>query len=402
MAIEISGYPETWHTAYYLYRFPMKHTVLGQIADFITTFQHKYGSFPGHVNITEAEHAHLKLELDAKGSVSMVNGLKVYVIPGPCWAPDGTGAGVGSDLPQPPPLPQVPDLKPMDKYQKQIQELNEVTKKELFEKVDAPAPFDWKISPLEFVKKYGPAPIFSGWETGIDMAEGKPSKSVVKVYHQSGSDEHGTPQDLFDRLNEEFQFDLDVCATEAHEVPDDSHSHDPALGAVHVLDPGNAKCPIYFTEETDGLKQDWFGTVWMNPPYTKGQVKVWILKMIHELQTGHISRGVALVAARPDTAWFSAAASHAAEIRFLKGRLTFQGSVNPAPFPSALLVFDKKKTAQIIKFWDWKLGVAVKYVYQKFGGPLAPNHPLLKIRTKKSPAPDFSVAGLEKLKTGQG
>lgn len=64
-----------------------------------------------------------------------------------------------------------------------------------------------------------------------------------------------TPQDLFDQLNDEFHFTLDVCATAK-----------------------NAKCQKYFTKESDGLKQSWQGhTVWCNPPYGKG-MELWIQK----------------------------------------------------------------------------------------------------------------------------
>ena len=45
-----------------------------------------------------------------------------------------------------------------------------------------------------------------------------------------------TPQDFFDRLNDEFHFNADVCAT-----------------------PDNAKCGTYFTKENDGLSQSWGG-----------------------------------------------------------------------------------------------------------------------------------------------
>ena len=43
-----------------------------------------------------------------------------------------------------------------------------------------------------------------------------------------------TPQDFFDKLNEEFSFTLDAAATDK-----------------------TAKCPLYFTPETDGLKSSW-------------------------------------------------------------------------------------------------------------------------------------------------
>jgi len=187
-------------------------------------------------------------------------------------------------------------------------------------------------------------------------------KQPTKVYHKSGSDDHSTPQALFDRLDDEFHFDLDVCATEPHEVPNPVGSGPVGVDIPETLfDPGNAKCPIYFTPEDDGLKQHWFGRVWMNPPYTKGQVGAWIQKLLKELVAGRITLGVALTAARPDTAWFQTVASYAAEIRFLKGRLTFEGQQNAAPFPSVILVFDPAKTEQLVKFWDWPTGKAPVY-----------------------------------------
>lgn len=53
----------------------------------------------------------------------------------------------------------------------------------------------------------------------------------------SNSDEWETPQSLFDELNTEFNFNLDVCATS------DNH-----------------KCPDYFTKEDNGLSKNWGGT----------------------------------------------------------------------------------------------------------------------------------------------
>ena len=43
-----------------------------------------------------------------------------------------------------------------------------------------------------------------------------------------------TPQGFFDELNEEFGFTLDAAATDK-----------------------SAKCPVYFTPDTDGLKSPW-------------------------------------------------------------------------------------------------------------------------------------------------
>lgn len=75
-----------------------------------------------------------------------------------------------------------------------------------------------------------------------------------KALFSSASDEWATPQALFDRLNEKFRFDLDVCATKE-----------------------NAKCARYYTREQDGLAQTWEGVCWMNPPYGR-QIGKWMQK----------------------------------------------------------------------------------------------------------------------------
>ena len=67
--------------------------------------------------------------------------------------------------------------------------------------------------------------------------------SINKGLFTSNTDLWATPQDFFDKLNEEFNFELDVCANDE-----------------------NAKCARYFTETEDGLKQNWNGVCWMNPP----------------------------------------------------------------------------------------------------------------------------------------
>jgi len=52
----------------------------------------------------------------------------------------------------------------------------------------------------------------------------------------SNSDEYPTPQALFDELNKEFNFNLDVAANRL-----------------------NRKCDKYFDKQTDGLSQNWGG-----------------------------------------------------------------------------------------------------------------------------------------------
>ena len=126
-----------------------------------------------------------------------------------------------------------------------------------------------------------------------------------------------TPQDLFDKLNAEFHFDLDVCAL-----------------------PENAKCEKYYTPEDDGLSQPWDGVCWCNPPYGR-TIGKWVQKAYETFAGG--GTVVMLLPARTDTKWFHEYIYNKAEIRFIKGRLKFGNSKNAAPFPSMIVVFDGKQ-----------------------------------------------------------
>ena len=129
----------------------------------------------------------------------------------------------------------------------------------------------------------------------------------------SKTDKWATPQDFFDKLNNEFKFQLDVCADE-----------------------NNHKCARFFTKEQDGLLQEWGGArVWCNPPYGRG-VEEWIKKC------SKCDLAVMLLPARTDTKWFHEYIYGKAEIRFVRGRLKFGNQKNSAPFPSMVVVFKKE------------------------------------------------------------
>jgi phage N-6-adenine-methyltransferase len=131
-----------------------------------------------------------------------------------------------------------------------------------------------------------------------------------RVHFSSATDLWETPQAFFDALDQEFHFETDVCAL-----------------------PENAKCANYFTPERDGLKQEWTGVCWCNPPYGR-QIGKWVEKAAKSEATV-----VMLVPARTDTAWFHDWVLPNAEVRFVRGRLKFGGSANNAPFPCMVVVF---------------------------------------------------------------
>lgn len=99
--------------------------------------------------------------------------------------------------------------------------------------------------------------------------------------------------------------------------------------------PENAKCARFYSPVEDGLAQPWSGVCWMNPPYGR-QIGPWMRKAYEEAQRG--ATVVCLVPSRTDTAWWHDYAMKG-EVRFLRGRLRFQGASSSAPFPSALVIF---------------------------------------------------------------
>ena len=163
-----------------------------------------------------------------------------------------------------------------------------------------------------------------------------------KIVWSCASDEWETPDDLYESLDEEFHFTLDPCAT------DENH-----------------KCEKYYTEEQDGLNQDWSGEiVFVNPPYS--QVYEWVEKAYNESRrvsrvlprkdcplcngagggkgwmcgcTCRRTTVVMLLPSRTGTRWFHDYATKATEVRFIRGRLKFGGSGNSAPFDSLILIF---------------------------------------------------------------
>lgn len=132
-----------------------------------------------------------------------------------------------------------------------------------------------------------------------------------KALFSSATDLWETPQDFFNELNKEFDFETDVCAL-----------------------PENAKCKNYYTPEENGLAQEWGGICWCNPPYGR-KIGEWVKKASESN-----AFTVMLLPARTDTKWFHEYIYGKAEIRFIKGRLKFGNSKNSAPFPSMIVIFE--------------------------------------------------------------
>ena len=139
----------------------------------------------------------------------------------------------------------------------------------------------------------------------------------IQACLSSKTDNWATPQDFFDKLNEEFHFTLDPCANEE-----------------------NHKCNLFYTKEQDGLTKDWGGpVVFCNPPYGK-EIADWVRYSYEQSQKPNTTV-VMLIPARTDTRYFHDYIYGKAEIRFIKGRLKFGDATTAAPFPSMVVVYRK-------------------------------------------------------------
>jgi hypothetical protein len=130
-----------------------------------------------------------------------------------------------------------------------------------------------------------------------------------------GSDQNEwlTPPELIRALG---SFDLDPCAP--------------------VVRPWDTAREHY---SSSGLEREWFGRVWLNPPYGP-HIGRWLAKM-----AGH-RNGISFIFARTETRlWQEFVFPHARLLLFMRGRVKFHkpdGTIaGPAPTPSVLIAYDE-------------------------------------------------------------
>ncbi len=113
-----------------------------------------------------------------------------------------------------------------------------------------------------------------------------------------------TPKEFFDKLNAEFNFDLDACASDKNKL-----------------------CERFFSVENSALENDWnlsgVRSVFINPPYSQTQT---FLRRAAQQSKEHGLTVVALVNANTDTSWFKECYQSASEIRLITGRISFVGA----------------------------------------------------------------------------
>ena len=129
---------------------------------------------------------------------------------------------------------------------------------------------------------------------------------------ESKNQSYETPDNLFNRINNIFNFTRDVCASEE-----------------------NKKCENFWSEENSCLDKKWDGVNWMNPPF-KDMKK--FIKKAYEERYNAIT--VCLLPARTNAKWWHEYCMKG-EVYFICGRPKFKGCIHGLPQPLALVVFGK-------------------------------------------------------------
>lgn len=123
-----------------------------------------------------------------------------------------------------------------------------------------------------------------------------------------------TPDHIYDIMNAAFGFTLDPCCTIE-----------------------TAKCKKYYTPIENGLIQDWSGeVVFVNPPYSRGNIDKWVKKCSDESLRSEV---VALLPVSTSSDWFQRYVL-GNTINWVDKRIKFKGAKYTAPFSSMIVHFN--------------------------------------------------------------
>jgi len=97
-----------------------------------------------------------------------------------------------------------------------------------------------------------------------------------------------------------------------------------------TLDPASCKVANkqvkamkFFTAEQDGLQREWFGSVWLNPPYGQPLIADFAKKAVEEWQSGRVNHMTILVNNATETAWFQMLLAESSAVCLKAGRIRF-------------------------------------------------------------------------------
>jgi phage N-6-adenine-methyltransferase len=163
----------------------------------------------------------------------------------------------------------------------------------------------------------------------------KQAKNKPFVANNTGNNEWYTPSELIESARLVMgSIDLDPATSKlANEI---------------------VKAETIYTIEDDGLIQEWFGNVWLNPPYSTDLISKFITKLIES----DINQAIVLVNNATETNWFNELVCSASAIVFPKGRIKFYtpNKETGAPLQGQAIIYIGNHPARFIdefKQYGW-------------------------------------------------
>lgn len=110
------------------------------------------------------------------------------------------------------------------------------------------------------------------------------------------------------------------------------------------------KASIYYTEETNGLDKEWFGNIWMNPPYSTALIK----EFAEKLTNSNFEQAIVLVNNATDTGWFKSLIQKAKAIVFTTGRIRFEkfNGSKGAPLQGQAFIYYGDNSARFLEVFE--------------------------------------------------
>lgn len=101
----------------------------------------------------------------------------------------------------------------------------------------------------------------------------------------------------------------------------------------------NVEARHYFTPKEDGLKQRWYGRVWLNPPQGRGGTAPFMRKLIEHHRSGDVEEAIVLVPNSLDTKWAHDLMNETGLAVFKQGRISFESHERKSATPANGQVF---------------------------------------------------------------
>ena len=145
-------------------------------------------------------------------------------------------------------------------------------------------------------------------------------KSKAHVSNNSGENEWYTPE----------------CYIESARLVMGGIDLDPASS---IIANERVKANKFYTQDDDGLSFDWYGNVWMNPPYAQPLIFQFISKLI---ESKEINQAIVLVNNGTETQWGQLLLSNSSAVCFHQSRIRFidkYGNLGQAPLQGQMICY---------------------------------------------------------------